>query len=168
MSASGTPEPLNEPPSVTPPALDASAPDVTETQRLVEQLAQSTLQHEKMQRETQQLLLQVLSSSSKSKKIWIDKPDKFDGKVGDYINSWLDTFDKFFEYRERSENKEVDHEERIAIAVNNTTRPLNEELIGHERTFGTWDTWDEFKNYMRERFETQESGFECFLRLRHL
>jgi hypothetical protein len=42
---------------------------------------------------SQRNMMEIMQSqSSRKRKVYVHKPDKFDGKVGDYIETWLEQF----------------------------------------------------------------------------
>ena len=132
------PGPSNDEPQATPSSNNGPPTTPPPSQDLLQALLQANLQ-------TQQLLQR---NSAAKKKIWVTKPDKFDEKIGDYILTWLDAFNKFFEHRERNENDVVDDRERIDIAVNTINSNLNMKLVNYEKEFGQFDSWKTFIDYM--------------------
>jgi len=55
------------------------------------------------QRETEGTLLEQLVQKldgGKGQDVSIDKPDKFDGKIGDTVENWLNSWELWFDHRE--------------------------------------------------------------------
>ena len=51
--------------------------------------------------ESNRLLQQaILGQASRKQKVYIPMPEKFDGKVGDFIEAWLEQFETWFRHRE--------------------------------------------------------------------
>ena len=62
-------------------------------------------------------LVQKLDSG-KGKKIWVDKSDKFDGKIGDTVENWLKGWELWFKHREKQDG-EIDERTKIETAIQN-------------------------------------------------
>ena len=95
---------------------------------------------------------------TRSRKVYVPMPEKFDGRVGDYIDNWIDQFQTWFNHRERSEQVAVDDRERIEIAIQDCNTEVSLALRNHETRVARWTTWDSFARHMRT-YASQESGF---------
>src|SRR5579862_3248001 len=70
--------------------------------------------------ESNRLLQQaILSQNSRKQKVYIPMPEKFDGRVGDYIEAWLEQFETWFRHREQVEGT-VKLRDRVETAIQNT------------------------------------------------
>ena len=72
---------------------------------------------------TNNLLEQLVQKldSNKGKKIWIDKPDKFDRKIGDTVENWLKGWELWFKHREKQDGK-VEERMKVEIAIHYTVK----------------------------------------------
>jgi len=97
----------------TPPPLDLAA----EVEQMRAQLAELRQQQANAQT-TNTLLEQLVQKldSGKGKKIWVDKPEKFDGKIGDTVENWLKGWELWFKHREQQDG-EVDERTKIDTAM---------------------------------------------------
>ena len=101
---------------------------------------------------------------TRKRKVYISMPEKFDGRIGEYIESWIERFEIWFRYRERYDAG-VDQRERIETAIQDTERDVCLDLTDREKECGQWATWDEFATYMKETYGSGESGFTRFVAL---
>src|SRR5271169_4372616 len=101
----------------------------------------------------------------KAQKVYVPMPDKFDGKVGDFVDAWLEQFKTWFRHREQVEGK-VKQRTQVETAVQNTVSTISLDLTNHQRDYGKWKTWKSFSKYMRETYGSKESGYTQFMRLR--
>jgi len=91
-------------------------------------------------------------------------PDKFDGKVGDFIEAWLEQFETWFHHQEQVKGP-VDHCTCIDTAIQNTKSDTSIDLTQHEADYGQWMTWEAFSEHMKEAYGSSESGDTHFMRL---
>jgi hypothetical protein len=116
--------------------------------------------------ESNRLLQQAfLSRASRKQKVYVPMPEKFDGKVGDFIEAWLEQFETWFRHREQVEGP-VDERTRIETAIQNTQSDISLDLTRHESDYGQWMTWEAFSDHLKEAYGSTESGYTRFMRLR--
>jgi hypothetical protein len=117
--------------------------------------------------ESSRLMQQVLTQSAATKKqrIYVAMPERFNGKVGDYIHAWLEQFETWFRHREQVEGAVLERT-RIETAMQNTKSDISLDLTHHEEDFGQWATWDAFALHMKEAYGSSESGYDRFIQLR--
>jgi hypothetical protein len=116
--------------------------------------------------ESNRLLQQaILGQASRKQKVYIPMPEKFDGKVGDFIEAWLEQFETWFRHREQVEGM-VEPRTRVATAIQNTKPGIVIDLTRHENDYGKWATWEAFANHMKKRYGSSETGYTQFIRLR--
>ena len=94
-------------------------------------------------------------------------PDKFDGKVGDFVDSWLEQFQTWFAHREKVEGP-VDTRTRIETAIQNTRGDISLLLTKHEADYAEFPTWESFAQFMRSSYGSKECGFDRYIRLRYM
>ena len=118
---------------------------------------------------TQQQLTTLLVKTQKNgrRKCLVDKPSKFEGKIGDYVDTWLEGFEAWFEHVEDVDG-ELTNKTKIQTAVQTTAEDLRHQLTQHQKTYGVWSTWDDFADHMRRTYSSKETGFTKYLRLRTL
>ena len=115
---------------------------------------------------SQRTMMEIMQSQSSCKrKVYVDKPDKFDGKVGDYIETWLEQFQTWFKHREQVESK-VDKRHQVETAIQTTAGDINHLLMRYETDYGHWETWDAFAQYMRDTYGSKEPGFTKYMCLK--
>src|SRR5437667_6974228 len=83
-----------------PPPPDYAA----EMEQLRVQLAELRQQQENAQT-TNTLLEQLVQKldGGKKGKIWVDKPERFNGKIGDSVENWLNGWELWFKHREKQD-----------------------------------------------------------------
>src|ERR1700719_4640312 len=112
--------------------------------------------------ESNRLLQQtLLSRTNRTQRVYDSMPDKFDGKVGDFIEAWLEQFETWFRHREQVEGP-VDDRMRIETAMQNTKSNISVDLTRHESDYDQWMTWKTFSEHMKERYGSIESGYTRF------
>ena len=131
-----------------PPPPDYAA----EMEQLRVQLAELRQQQENAQT-TNNLLEQLVQKldGGKKGKIWVDKPERFNGKIGDSVENWLNGWELWFKHREKQHGPE-DERTKIETAMQCTTATVRSALARHERENGQWTTWDNFKRYMKAKY----------------
>jgi hypothetical protein len=92
---------------------------------------------------------------------------KFSGKTGDYIDFLLKSFQVWFRHRGNVEGN-IPERQQIDTAMQQTKWEIYLDLARHESQTGKLETWNDFANYMRQRYGSQESGFMRFLRLKRM
>ena len=105
--------------------------------------------------------------SGKKGKIWIDKPDKFDGKIGDAVENWLKGWELWFKHREKQDGT-VEERTKIETAMQSTVEKVKLSLARHERDAGEWSDWASFKKYMTAKYMSTDSGFARYLKLKRI
>jgi len=122
-------------------------PEPQNTNALLEQLVQRLDgSRDATAQATNEVLQQLVTKldSGKGKKIWIDKPDKFDGKIGDKVENWLKGWELWFEHRENQDGA-VEERTKIDTAMLGTMETVQSSLGRYERKHGKWTTWQDFK-----------------------
>src|SRR5277367_4844491 len=117
--------------------------------------------------ESNRLLQQAFLSgrdSQRKRKVYVPMPEKFDGKIGDFIEAWLEQFETWFRHQEQVEGP-VDRRTRIETAIQNTKSDICIDLTRHEADYGQWMTWETFSEHMKEAYGSSESGYTRFIRL---
>src|SRR5437762_1930913 len=113
-------------------------PDYTaEMEQLRVQLAELRQQQENAQT-TNTLLEQLVQKldGGKKGKIWVDKPERFNGKIGDSVENWLNRWELWFKHREKQDGLE-DERTKIETAMQScTTATVQSALARHERENG--------------------------------
>src|SRR5438552_16859976 len=148
----------------TPPPPDYAA----EMEQLRVQLAELRQQQENAQ--TMNTLLEQLVQKldgGKKGKIWVDKPERFNGKIGDSVENWLNGWELWFKHREKQDGPE-DERTKIETAMQYTTATGRSALARHERENGQWTTWDNFKRYMKAKYNSTDSGIARYLKLKQV
>jgi hypothetical protein len=80
---------------------------------------------------SQKAIMEMMSvRDTHKRKVYVDKPDKFDGKVGDYIETWIEQFETWFSHREHIEGM-VEDPERIDTAIQTTAGDISHQLRRH-------------------------------------
>src|SRR5204863_1934836 len=131
----------------TPPPPDYAA----EMEQLRAQLAE--LHQRQMNAQTTNSLLEQLVqnlNTGKKSKIWVDKPERFNGKIGDSVENWLNGWELGFKHGEKQDGSE-DERTKIETAIQCTTATVRSALARHERENGQM-TWDNFKRYMKAKY----------------
>src|SRR5437667_7675926 len=111
-------------------------------------------------------LVQKLDGGKKSK-IWVDKPERFNGKIGDSVENWLNGWELWFKHREKQDGPEEERT-KIETAMQCTTATVRSALARHERENGQWTTWDSFQKYMKAKYTSTDSGFARYLKLKQV
>jgi hypothetical protein len=148
----------------TPTALDIP----TEIERLRAELVE--LRQQQANGQTTNTLLEQLVQkldSGKGKKIWVDKPEKFDGKIGDTVENWLKGWELWFKHREKQDGK-VEERTKVETAMQCTIEKVKIALTRHERENGEWKDWDSFKKDMKAKYTSTDSGFARYLKLKQI
>ena len=116
---------------------------------------------------TNELLQQLVEKidGSKGSKIWVDKPDKFNGKIGEGVNNWLNGWELWFEHREKQDGKRDDPRLKIETAMQSATEKVKGAMARHERDHGRWTTWKQFKKDMRAKYTSTDSEYARFAKL---
>jgi len=109
----------------------------------------------------------VLNRDTRHRKVYVSMPDKFDGKIGDYIDGWLEQFQTWFAHREKVEGP-VDPRTRIETAIQNTHGDISLLLSKHKADYAEFPTWESFANFMKASYGSKESGFVRYTHLRLL
>jgi hypothetical protein len=118
--------------------------------------------------ESNRLLQQVLlDRNSQKHRVYVPMPEKFDGKVGDLIEAWLEQFETWFRHREQIEGP-MDDRIRVETAIQNTKSEISLDLSRHEADYGKWATWEAFSEYMKEAYGSTESGYTRYIRLQFM
>src|SRR5579859_5922008 len=68
------------------------------------------------QQQLQEMLMATVQNQSrpgKTRRVYVPMPKTFDGKVGDYVENWLESFQVWFNHREKAEDVEMDEREKI-------------------------------------------------------
>jgi len=116
--------------------------------------------------ESNHLMQDTLAERSKKRqKVYVAMPEDFDGRVGDYIDGWLEKFETWFRHRERVD-KPVEDRERIETAIHKMEHEISIDLIHHEADYGPWTTWEEFAEYMKSAYGSSEPGYSRYMKLR--
>src|SRR5947199_8107063 len=121
------------------------------------------------QRETEGTLLEQLVQKldgGKGQDVSIDKPDKFDGKIGDTVENWLNSWELWFDHREIQDG-EAGEKIKIDNAMQSTTEKVKLALARYKRDKG-WTDWNDFKKYMKTKYMSTDSGFARYLKLRQV
>src|SRR5947199_5861448 len=148
----------------TPPPPDLAA----EMEQLRAQLAELHQQQTNAQT-TNTLLEQLVQNlnTGKKSKIWVDKPERFNGKIGDSLENWLNGWELWFKHREKQDGPEEERT-KIETAMQCTTATVRSSLARHEREGGPWTTWKSFQTYMRAKYTSTDSGFARYLKLKQV
>src|SRR5437667_11670194 len=104
---------------------------------------------------------------TRTRKVYVPMPEQFNGKVGDFIEAWLEQFETWFRHREQVEG-DINERTRIETAIQNTKHEISLDLTHHERDYGEWMMWEAFATHMKDSYGSTESGFTRFMRLRLL
>src|SRR5204863_1327475 len=147
-----------------PPPADLAA----EMEQLRAQLAELHQQQTNAQTTNTVLeqLVQNLNTGKKSK-IWVDKPERFNGKIGDSVENWLNGWELWFKHREKQDGPEEERT-KIETAMQCTTATVRSALARHERENGQWTTWDSFQKYMKAKYTSTDSGFARYWKLKQV
>ena len=147
-----------------PPPADLAA----EMEQLRAQLAELHQQQTNAQT-TNTLLEQLVQNlnTGKKSKIWVDKPERFNGKIGDSVENWLNGWELWFKHREKQDGPEEERT-KIETAMQCTTATVRSSLARHEREGGPWTTWKSFQTYMRAKYTSTDSGFARYLKLKQV
>ena len=115
---------------------------------------QQTFQESMLNRETR-----------RPRKVYTNMPKEFDGAIGDKIVGWLEKFENWFDEREKVEGT-IDPQTRINTAVHNTKQTIFLTLRKHQNDYGAFATWDDFANHMKRTYDSKETSYQKFMRLR--
>src|SRR5437773_4832763 len=138
----------------TPPPLDLAS----EMEQLRAQLAE--LHQQQMNAQTTNSLLEQLVqnlNTGKKSKIWVDKPERFNGKIGDSVENWLNGWELWFKHREKQDGPEEERT-KIETAMQCTTATVRSSLARHEREGGPWTTYSGFARYLKLKQVIQKDG----------
>jgi hypothetical protein len=94
-------------------------------------------------------------------------PKEFDGAIGDKIVGWLEKFENWFDEREKVEGT-IEPETRINTAVHNTKQTIFLTLRKHQNDYGAFAMWDDFAKHMKWTYDSKETYFQKFMRLRSM
>ena len=148
----------------TPPALDIPM----EIERLRAELVE--LRQQQIMGQIMNALLEQLVQkldTGKGMKIWVDKPEKFDGKIGDTVENWLKGWELWFKHREKQDG-DVEERTKIETAMQCTVEKVKLASARHERENGEWKDWDSFKKDMKAKYTSTDSGFARYLKLKQI
>src|SRR5437773_5031840 len=148
----------------TPPPLDLAS----EMEQLRAQLAE--LHQQQMNAQTTNSLLEQLVqnlNTGKKSKIWVDKPERFNGKIGDSVENWLNGWELWFKHREKQDGPEEERT-KIETAMQCTTARVRSALARHEHENGQWTTWDNFEKCMKVKYTSPDSGFARYWKLKQV
>src|SRR5436190_2785794 len=139
-----------------------------EMEQLRVQLAELR-QHQENAQTTNNLLEQLVQKldGGKKGKIWVDKPQRFNGKIGDSVENWLNGWELWFKHREKQDGPEEERT-KIETAMQCTTATVRSALARHERENWQWTTWDSFQKYMKAKYTSTDSGFARYLKLKQV
>src|SRR5579859_2148362 len=118
------------------------------------------------QQQLQEMLMATVQNQSrpgKTRRVYVPMPKTFDGKVGDYVENWLESFQVWFNHREKAEDVEMDEREKIDTAIQSCTENISRALRNHEARVHAWMTWDEFATHMRTTYSWKETVFQRYL-----
>jgi len=94
-------------------------------------------------------------------------PKEFDGAIGDKIVGRLEKFENWFDEREKVEGT-IEPETRINTAVHNTKQTIFLTLRKHQNDYGAFAMWDDFAKHMKWTYDSKETYFQKFMRLRSM
>jgi hypothetical protein len=94
-------------------------------------------------------------------KVYVSMPSMFNGKVGDYIENWLEQFQSWFLHSERVEQAPVDDREKIETAMQSCEPHVSAALQNHQKQVAEFSTWESFSHHMKAAYRSQETGFQC-------
>jgi hypothetical protein len=77
----------------------------------------------------------MAAQKSRKHRVYVAMPDKFTGKVGDYIDSWLEQFETWFRHREMVEGT-VEEDMKVDTAIQNTSGDILLSLSRQQRDYG--------------------------------
>jgi len=106
----------------------------------------------------------LLKNCTLKRKVYVSIPDKFDGKVGDFIEAWLEQFETWFHHREQVKGP-LDPHTCIDTTTQNTKSNISIDLTQHEANYGQWMMWEAFSEHMKEAYGSSESGYTHFMHL---
>ena len=72
---------------------------------------------------------------TRTQKVYVPMPDQFNGKVGDFIETWLEQFETWFCNREQVEGT-INERTQIETAIQNTKHEISLDLTNHELDYG--------------------------------
>ena len=81
----------------------------------------------------------LLNREPRKQKVYVPMPEKFDGKIGDFIEAWLEQFETWFRHREQVEGL-VEDRMCIETTIQNTKSDISIDLTRHEADYGKWMT----------------------------
>ena len=116
---------------------------------------------------TQTFLMRTMAKKSNRHKVYVPMPEKFTGKIGDYIDGWLEQFETWFRHREAVEGPLQD-EEKVDTAIQNTNADISLLLSRERKEYDQWHTWNSFAEYMKREYGNKDPGYIKFLRLRKM
>src|SRR5579859_5931108 len=118
------------------------------------------------QQQLQEMLMVTVQNQSrpgKTRRVYVPMPKTFDGKVGDYVENWLESFQVWFNHCEKAEDVEMDEHEKIDTAIQSCTEKISRALRNHEARVLPWLTWGEFATHMHATYSSKKTGFQCYL-----
>ena len=69
---------------------------------------------------------------TRARKVYVPMPEQFNGKVGDFIEAWLEQFETWFRHREQVEG-DINERTRIETDIQNTKHEISLDLTHYER-----------------------------------
>jgi len=147
-SASDTPEIT---PAMTATPVDAAANGAVEDRVTASATASGIMGSERSmflklmenQQQLQEMLMATVQNQShpgKTRRVYVPMPKTFNGKVGDYVENWLESFQVWFNHLEKAEDVEMDEHEKIDTAVQSCTENISHALRNHEARVHAWIT----------------------------
>ena len=91
--------------------------------------------------------------------------NEFDGKVGDYVEDWLEQLEFDFARCEKSGGF-IDARTKIDTAILKTSSDVGLVLTKHEKNYGEFPNWESFTKFMRATYGSHETGYSRWCRLR--
>ena len=114
--------------------------------------------------ESNRLLQEILLTRSKKQKVYVFMPDKFDMRVGDFIEAQLEQFETQFHHREHIEEP-IERRMRVETAIQNTKTDISIDLTCYEADYRQWKTQKTFCDYIKATYRSTEFGYIRFIRL---
>jgi hypothetical protein len=115
-------------------------------------------------RSQQAMMERMDRDGHRKQKVYVAMPEQFNGRVGDFIDAWIEKFETWFRHREQVEGT-IKERTRIETAIQNTKPEISLDLIHHEGDYGTWMMWDAFSAYMKDTYGSSELGYTRFIQL---
>jgi len=92
--------------------------------------------------------------------------NEFDGKVGDYVEDWIEQLQFDFSRCEKS-GGHIDARTKIDTAIMKTRSDVGLVLTKHEKNYGEFPNWESFAKFMRVTYGSYETGYSRWCRLRN-